>query len=236
MEFTEDMSAALKEGMMHNCNIKWILDNASECEDLLGSLNEKLLENDLYRQRKFEKEDSKRYSLSISTLQRALGFKKDSKKFTQTSLKMLAISAGYRNWDHFMSHIVKSDVAYNLNDLNYRIDDIILLKPGTKIKFYLDSHTKSFIVEKGWKVEIKGNDNFPENSLMKMIKTSNDHVYAYTLKAINGVKLRRKVGDLFYAPSFEVNDKGVVLITDPYNWFDEPGQIDLKEQKDYCIL
>lgn len=194
------------------------LDTPADHEDLERLINKKLLTIDNYKRRRDSGDKPDKYSLSVSTLQRISGYKKDSDVFTAETLKMVARSLNYKNWDKFIASIIKCDKIYDLYNFDPDEDmyTVEMLPSKTNIRFNLGTYSKSFIVEKG------------------------EHPYAYTILAIMGLKLQRKVGDSFFAPGIGINQISnsgdpQIIITDPQSWFNEPGQCDLRT-KDYYRL
>lgn len=194
------------------------LDTPADHEDLERLINKKLLTINQYKKRKDSKDEPNRYSLSISTLQRISGYKKDSDVFNDETLKMVARSLDYKNWAEFVASVIECDKIYDLYNFDPEEDmyTVQMLPPKTKIRFNLGTYSKSFIVEKG------------------------GHPYEYRILAIMGLKLNRKVGDSFFAPGIEINQKNdtkdpQIIITDPQSWFNEPEQCDFR-MVDYHIL
>lgn len=65
--------------------------------------------------------------------------------------------------------------------------------------------------------------------------------HPYEFRVLESVGLRKKVGNVFYAPGFCLNlvdEQGYpdILIDSDTGWFDEDQQENLKSQKDYFIL
>lgn len=185
------------------------LDTPSDHEDLERLINKKLLTINNYKRREDSGDKTDKYSLSVSTLQRISGYKKDSDVFTAETLKMIARSLDYKNWNEFIASIIKCDKIYDLYNFDPEEDmyTVEMLPPKTRIRFNLGTYSKSFIVEKG------------------------EHPYEYRILSIMGLKLNRKVGDSFFAPGIAINQINdskdpQIIITDPYAWFDQPEQFD----------
>lgn len=193
-------------------------DTPVDFEDLTDFINGKLIKINPYKRRKEKKENPNKYSLSTSTLMRILGYKNDSDVFTAETLKMVARSLDYKNWNEFIASIIEYDKIYDLYNFDPEEDmyTLEMLPPKTRIRFNLGTYSKSFIVEKG------------------------EHPYEYRILSIMGLKLNRKVGDSFFAPGIAINQINdskdpQIIITDPQYWFNETEQCDLRTE-DYYIL
>lgn len=148
MKIEREVLNKLKEEIENKYDLT--LETPSDHEDLERLINEKLLTINNYKRRKDSGDKPDKYSLSVSTLQRISGYKKDSDVFTAETLKMIARSLDYKNWNEFIASIIKCDKIYDLYNFDPEEDmyTVEMLPPKTRIRFNLGTYSKSFIVEK----------------------------------------------------------------------------------------